>query len=79
MPPDLHLEPVHFYCQVYTVLEHGRYANLSVAKFTQERGATSSFNKVVKTLATVLSNENALVTNPVRQKGIKRSLKEAGI
>ena len=79
MSPDLHLEPVHFYCQFYTVLEHGRYANLSAAKFTQEKGAASSFNKVFNTLATVLSNEDALVTNPVRQKGIKRSLKEAGI
>lgn len=79
MLSDLHLEPVHFYCQVYTVLEHGRSANLSVAKFTQEKGAASSFNKVVKTLASVLSKENVLVTNPVREKGIKRSLKEAGI
>jgi hypothetical protein len=35
--------------------------------------------KVVNTLETVLSGEGALVTDQARQKGIERSLKEAGI
>jgi serine/threonine-protein kinase HSL1 (negative regulator of Swe1 kinase) len=73
------LKPVHFYCQLYTVLEHGRKANLSIAKFTQERGAVSSFIKVVETLEEVLKTENALVTDRTRKNGIENALKEAGI
>lgn len=61
------------------VLEHGRKANLSIAKFVQEKGAASSFIKVVETLEDVLSGENALVTDPVRKKGIEDSLKDADI
>ena len=76
---DLHLRPVHFYCQLYTVLEHGRKANLSIAKFVQEKGAASSFIKVVETLEAVLESEDALVTDRIRKKGIENSLKEAGI
>lgn len=68
-----------FHCQIYTVLERGRNANLSAAKFTQEKGAASSFIQVVNTLEVVLSGEGALVTDPARQKGIEKSLKEAGI
>lgn len=73
------MKPVHFYCQVFTVLERGRAANLSIARFTQEKGAASSFLKVVNTLEVVLSNEDALITDRVRQKGIEDSLKESGL
>ena len=48
-------------------------------KFTQEKGAASSFYRVVETLEKVLTDKGMMVTDPVRRKGIERSLKEAGL
>jgi serine/threonine-protein kinase HSL1, negative regulator of Swe1 kinase len=76
---DLHLKPVHFHAYIYTVLENGRKANLSIAKFTQEKGAASSFYKVVDTLEMVLKERGTMVMEPERQKGIEKSLKDAGL
>ena len=76
---DLQLKPVHFHAHLYSVLEHGRKANLSIMKFTQEKGAASSFYKVVDTLEAVLRERGLLVLDASRKKGIERSLKEAGL
>jgi hypothetical protein len=76
---DLALKPVHFHAYLYSVLEHGRKANLSIMKFTQERGAASSFYKVVDTLESVLKERDMLVLNAKRRKGIERSMKAAGL
>jgi len=78
-PTDLSLKPVYFHAYVYSVLEHGRKANLSVIKFTQERGAASTFTKIVETLETNFRKRELLVMDPVRKKGIEKSLKEAGL
>jgi serine/threonine-protein kinase HSL1, negative regulator of Swe1 kinase len=75
---DLHLKPVNFHAHLFTVLERGRRCNLSVIRFTQERGAASSFYKVVETLEAVLSEREFLVTEPARKKGIEKSMKEFG-
>lgn len=76
---DLHIKPVNFHAFLYCVLEHGRKADLSVMKFTQEKGAASSFYRVVETLESVLKERGLVVMDPARQKGIERSLKEAGL
>jgi serine/threonine-protein kinase HSL1 (negative regulator of Swe1 kinase) len=44
---DLKIKPVTFVIELFVVLEHGRRANLCLARFTQTRGAASSFRKVV--------------------------------
>ncbi|KIW70701.1 hypothetical protein PV04_02946 [Phialophora macrospora] len=75
----LKLKPVHFHALLYSVLEHGRKANLSIMKFTQEKGAASSFYKVVDTLETFLRERDMLVVDAQRKKGIERSMKEAGL
>ncbi|KIX09476.1 uncharacterized protein Z518_00556 [Rhinocladiella mackenziei CBS 650.93] len=75
----LQLKPVHFHACLYSVLEHGRMANLSVMKFTQEKGAASSFYKVVDTLETVFKERSLLVDDVARKKRIERSLKDAGL
>ncbi|EXJ81169.1 CAMK/CAMKL/GIN4 protein kinase [Capronia epimyces CBS 606.96] len=75
----LQLKPVHFHAYLYSVLEHGRKANLSIMKFTQEKGAASSFYKVVDTLEAVLKERNLLVLDAQKKKGIERSLKAAGL
>lgn len=76
---DLELKPVHFHAFLYSVLEHGRKANLSIMKFTQEKGAASSFYRVVDTLEAVLKERDMLVLDVHRKKGIERSMKEAGL
>ena len=48
-------------------------------KFTQEKGAASSFYRVIETLEKVFTDKGMLVTDPVRRKGIEQSLKEAGL
>lgn len=76
---DLQLKPVHFHAFLYSVLERGRKANLSIMKFTQEKGAASSFYKVVDTLEAVLKERNMLVLDCQRKKGIERGLRDAGL
>ncbi|KAI1622454.1 serine/threonine protein kinase [Exophiala viscosa] len=75
----LQLKPVHFHAYLYSVLEHGRKANLSIMKFTQEKGAASSFYKVVDTLEALLKERDLLVVDMRRRKGIEKGLKEAGL
>ncbi|OJJ43112.1 hypothetical protein ASPZODRAFT_74966 [Penicilliopsis zonata CBS 506.65] len=70
----LRLNPVEFSAEFYTVLEHGRQANLSLVRFRQDRGAASSFHKVVDTLCNVLKQRGILVEDPVRAKKMTRVL-----
>ena len=76
---DLHMKPVEFHAHFYAVLEHGHKASLSIIKFTQERGAASSFYKVCETLEMVLKERHITVTDPVKKKGIEATIKEAGL
>ncbi|RMZ86198.1 hypothetical protein DV737_g190, partial [Chaetothyriales sp. CBS 132003] len=75
----LHIKPVHFHAYLYSVLEHGRKANLSIMKFTQEKGAASSFHRVCDTLENIFKDKDMVVHDPVRRKGIEHSLKDAGL
>lgn len=77
--PDLQLKAVHFHAQLFTVLEQGRTSNLSIARFTQERGAASSFYKVVDTLEAVLKERELTVEDVARKTDIERSMKESGL
>ncbi|TKA81004.1 hypothetical protein B0A49_01515 [Cryomyces minteri] len=58
---DLQIKPVAFAAQLYVVLEHGRRAQLCLARFTQTKGAASSFRKVIDTLESVLGQRGLLV------------------
>ncbi|KAL4781589.1 hypothetical protein BJX76DRAFT_350075 [Aspergillus varians] len=68
------LRPVEFSADFYTVIEDGRQANLSLVRFKQERGAASSFNKVVDTLCLVMKQRGLLVEDPVRAKKMSQVL-----
>ncbi|KAK1145820.1 serine/threonine-protein kinase gin4 [Aspergillus melleus] len=70
----LRLRPVKFSAEFYTVLEHGRQANLSLVRFRQERGAASSFHKVVDTLHLVMKQRGILVEDSTRAKKMTRIL-----
>ncbi|KAJ5365632.1 hypothetical protein N7517_008518 [Penicillium concentricum] len=70
----LHLREVEFTAEFYTVLEHGHQANLSLVRFKQERGAASSFNKVVETVQSTLMRRGMVVEDPSRAKKMSRVL-----
>ncbi|KAL2871542.1 serine/threonine-protein kinase [Aspergillus lucknowensis] len=70
----LHLRPVEFSAEFYTVIEDGRQANLSLVRFRQERGAASSFNKVVDTLCMVMKQQGLLVEDPARARKMAQVL-----
>ncbi|KAL4904701.1 hypothetical protein BDW74DRAFT_185562 [Aspergillus multicolor] len=70
----LHLRPVEFSADFYTVIEDGRQANLSLVRFRQERGAASSFNKVVDTLCMLMKQRGLLVEDPARAKKMAQVL-----
>ena len=57
----LKIRGVHFTAELFAVLQHGRRANLCMARFTQTRGAASSFQKVVETLQMVLAAKGLLI------------------
>lgn len=60
-----------------TVVEHGCRSHLSIARFTQEKGSASSFNKVVQTMEVVLSNRDVLVEDNKKKDMMSKTLKAA--
>jgi hypothetical protein len=70
----LRLREVEFIAEFYTVLEHGRQSNLSLVRFKQQRGAASSFNKVVDTVYMMMKSRGMVVEDPVRAKRMARVL-----
>ncbi|KGO68115.1 hypothetical protein PITC_053730 [Penicillium italicum] len=70
----LHLREVEFTAEFYTVLEHGHQANLSLVRFKQERGAASSFNKVVEAVQSTLMRRGMVVEDPTRANKMARIL-----
>ena len=57
-----------------TVVEHGNPNPLSIVRLTQERGAASSFAKVVDTLRDVLASRGMLVVNKHKAKMMIKTL-----
>lgn len=68
------LREVKFTAEFYTVLEHGQRADLSLVRFKQERGAASSFNKVVDTVYSMLKTRGLVVEDEARAKNMSRVL-----
>ncbi|EUC39052.1 hypothetical protein COCCADRAFT_455 [Bipolaris zeicola 26-R-13] len=57
----LKIKPVSFVIELFVVLEHGRRANLCLARFIQTRGAASSFRKVVDIIEDIFRARSMLV------------------
>lgn len=71
------MKEVAFAAEILTVLEHldrGRKVNLAVARITQERGAASSFHKVVETLDSVLQVREVLVMDEEKKRMMIRTV-----
>ncbi|KAJ4340006.1 serine/threonine-protein kinase gin4 [Ascochyta clinopodiicola] len=63
----LKIKPVTFVIELFVVLEHGHRANLCLTRFTQTRGAASSFRKVVDIVEDVCRARTMLVEDPEKQ------------
>ncbi|KAI0019912.1 hypothetical protein F4780DRAFT_401442 [Xylariomycetidae sp. FL0641] len=74
----LNLRPVSFAAEIMTVIEHGRRGPLCIARFTQEKGAASSFHTVVDTTETVMASRSLLVTDKRRAKMMINTLNVGG-
>ncbi|KAK4177025.1 hypothetical protein QBC36DRAFT_387010 [Triangularia setosa] len=59
----LNLKEVSFAVELMTVIEHGKRNQLCIARFTQEKGAASSFHKVVEAINTAFANRALMVTD----------------
>jgi serine/threonine-protein kinase HSL1, negative regulator of Swe1 kinase len=68
------MKEVSFAAEIMTVIEHGKRNQLSIVRFTQERGAASSFHKVVDTMNTVFSARNLTVADKYKIKMMVRTL-----
>lgn len=71
---DLNLKEVEFVAEIMAVIEHGKKQPLSIVRFTQERGAASSFHRVVETMKTVFENRHLAVTDKNRRKMMIKTL-----
>lgn len=56
------------------MIEHGKRNHLSIVRFTQEKGAASSFHKVVETMNLVFSNRNLIVADKRKAKMMIKTL-----
>jgi serine/threonine-protein kinase HSL1 (negative regulator of Swe1 kinase) len=68
------MKEVEFAGEIMTVIEHRKRSRLSIARFTQERGAASSFHKVVDTLETVMKSRGMLVTDERKHRRMVKTL-----
>ncbi|KPM40422.1 hypothetical protein AK830_g6159 [Neonectria ditissima] len=70
----LELKEVSFAAEVMTVIEHGKKQQLSIIRFTQERGAASSFHRVVGTLKLVFETRGLVVMDRNKEKMMMATL-----
>ncbi|KEY68690.1 hypothetical protein S7711_00564 [Stachybotrys chartarum IBT 7711] len=70
----LSIKEVEFAAEIMTVIEHGNKQALSIVRLTQERGAASSFHKVVGTMKLVFEDRNLLVADKRKQKMMIKTL-----
>jgi serine/threonine-protein kinase HSL1, negative regulator of Swe1 kinase len=68
------MKEVSFAAEIMTVIEHGKRSPLSIVRFTQERGAASSFHKVVDTIHAVFGARNLLVVDKHKAKMMIKTL-----
>lgn len=77
MVTDLNIKEVAIAAEVVTVIEHGKRQPLSIVRFTQERGAASSFHRVVDTMRLVFDSRSLLVADRTKQKMMIKTLTSA--
>ncbi|RDA85457.1 hypothetical protein CP532_1027 [Ophiocordyceps camponoti-leonardi (nom. inval.)] len=70
----LDLKEVEFAAEIMTVIEHGKKQPLSIVRFTQERGAASSFHRIVETIRVMFDSRGIIVTDKSKRKMMIKTL-----
>ncbi|KAF4449316.1 hypothetical protein F53441_7388 [Fusarium austroafricanum] len=70
----LNLKEVSFAAEIMTVIEHGKKQPLSIIRFTQERGAASSFHRVVDTMGMIFETRALVVPDRNKRKMMIKTL-----
>ncbi|MCJ1435618.1 hypothetical protein MMC27_004992 [Xylographa pallens] len=70
----LSIKPVSLALELFPIFVRGRRANLSVGRFTQEKGAKSSFERVIAALEEVLGRRGRLIKEKKRARDMARCL-----
>jgi serine/threonine-protein kinase HSL1 (negative regulator of Swe1 kinase) len=60
---DLKIKPVTLVIELFAICDNGRRTKLCCARFTQTRGAASSFRKTVDIVEDVCANKGLLVAS----------------
>lgn len=68
------MKEVAFAAEIMTVIEHGKRGHLSIARITQERGAASSFHKVVQTMDSIFRERGLLIEDKRKVKMMIKTL-----
>lgn len=71
---DLELKEASFAAEIMTVIEHGRRNQLCIVRFTQERGAASTFNKVIDTIDDIFLARGLLIVDKYKTKMMIKTL-----
>lgn len=67
---SLDIKPVAFRVELFVVLEHGRKAGLSIARFVQVKGAASGFRRVMEVVDGVMRGRGWLVEDEEKWKAL---------
>lgn len=67
---SLDIKPVTFRIHLFVVLEHGRRAGLSIARFQQVKGAASAFRHVLEVVDGVMRGRGWLVQDEEKRKAM---------
>jgi hypothetical protein len=70
----LNAKEVSFAIEIMTVIEHGKRNHFSIARFTQEKGAASSFHRVVDAMNSVFTSRAILVADKRKTKMMIKTL-----
>ncbi|KAI2614953.1 Pkinase-domain-containing protein [Hypoxylon sp. NC1633] len=71
---SLDLKEASFAAEIMTVIEHGNRNRLCIVRFTQERGAATTFHKVVDTLIEIFTHRDMIVTDKYKAKMMVKTL-----
>lgn len=77
MSAALDIKEVSFAIEVMAVIEHGRRGYLSIARFTQEAGAASSFHTVVKTVKETMASRSYVIRDERKARMMIKTLQSA--
>lgn len=71
---SLGVKPVTLMCEVFPVAMRGRAQGMAVARFNQEKGAKTSFDRAVSAMQDVLKGRGLLVTKKSWAKEMRKCL-----